>query len=151
MAESDPSSIVKQQYFIALKTLVQKKIWQIKSEWWIAKAAETQAFMDRCDMRNFYTEVKTAYGSQRNIAMTINANDGHTLLKDEQAVLTRWAEHFETLLNHLSTVDPHILNGIPQQCMWHELDTLLTILELFTAIIRVKKNYKAVGFFSGDL
>lgn len=53
MAESDPSSIVKQQYFIALKTLVQKKIWQIKSEWWIAKAAETQAFMDRCDMRNF--------------------------------------------------------------------------------------------------
>lgn len=93
MAESDPSSIVKQQRFIALKASVQKKIWQIKNEWWIAKATEIHAFADRHDMCNFYAEVKTAYGPQRNISTSIFANDGHTLLKDDQAVLTSWAEH----------------------------------------------------------
>lgn len=51
MVESEPS---------IFKASVQK-IQQIKNEWWIVSTAESQAFSDRCNMHNFYAEVKTAY------------------------------------------------------------------------------------------
>ena len=48
--------------------------------------------------------------------------DNFTLLLDENEILSRWAEHFNALLNNQSVVSNEDLQDIPQQPTLVELD-----------------------------
>ena len=48
--------------------------------------------------------------------------DGSMLIKDQEGLRNRWAEHFSTLLNKPSTVDPIALEQVPQQPTLNDLD-----------------------------
>ena len=40
--------------------------------------------------------------------------DGSTLLTDKDAILKRWAEHFNSVLNRPSSVNDNAINSLPQ-------------------------------------
>ena len=56
------------------------------------------------------------------ISTPLQSADGSMLIKDQEGLRNTWAEHFSTLLNRLSTVDPTALEQIPQQPTLNDLD-----------------------------
>ena len=56
------------------------------------------------------------------------------LIKDQEGVRNRWAEHFSTLLNRPSTVDSTPLEQVPQQPTLNDLDLPPSMDELTKAI-----------------
>ena len=55
------------------------------------------------------------------------------LIKDQEGLRNRRAEHFSTLLNRPSTVDPTALEQVPQQPTLHDLDLPPSMDELTKA------------------
>ena len=62
------------------------------------KAEEIQSFADRKDMKKFHDALKTIYGPKSSGATPVLSADGSTLLTDKDAILKRWAEHFNSVL-----------------------------------------------------
>ena len=60
--------------------------------------------------------------------------DSSTLLKEKSGINVRWREHFSTLLNRPSTVDPTVLDQIPQKSVITSLDLSPTHDEASKAI-----------------
>ena len=56
------------------------------------------------------------------------------LIKEQEGLKNRWAEHFSTLLNRPSTVDPTALQQVPQQPALDDLDLPPSMDELTKAI-----------------
>ena len=56
------------------------------------------------------------------------------LIKDQEGLRNRWAEHFSTLLNKPPTVDPTALEQVPQQPTLKDLDLPPSMDELSKAI-----------------
>ncbi|XP_061574023.1 uncharacterized protein LOC133440720 [Cololabis saira] len=63
---------------------------------------------------------------------------------DRPEILGRWANHFETLLNHANPVDLHILDGLPDLPPVEHLDSPPQFCETRQAI-RDLKNNKSAG------
>ena len=64
-------------------------------------------------MYNFYNAVNSIYGS-RSHCITLKTADGLKVLKDQDSILGRRAEHFNTLLNHESDAEYTILEELPE-------------------------------------
>ena len=47
-------------------------------------------------MKKFHGALKTIYGRKSSVATTLLIADGSTLLTDKEAILKRWAEHFNS-------------------------------------------------------
>ena len=87
----------------------------------------------------------------------LQSADGSMLIKDQEGLKNRWAEHFSTLLNRPSTVDPTALEQVPQQPTLNDLDLPPSMDELSKAIKQANSGrasgkdgipaeiYKAVG------
>ena len=58
-----------------------------------------KSFADRNDMKKFHDVLKTIYGPKSSGATTLLNADGSTLLTDKDAILERWAEYFNSVLN----------------------------------------------------
>ena len=56
------------------------------------------------------------------------------LIKDQEGLRNRWAEHFSTLLNRPSTVDPTALEQVPQQPALDDLNLPPSMDELSKVI-----------------
>ena len=63
------------------------------------KADEIQSFADRKDMKTFFDALKTIYDPQSSGTTPLLSADGTSLLTDKEAILKRWAEHFDGVLN----------------------------------------------------
>ena len=73
----------------------------------------------------------------------VRSADGSTLFKDRHEILARWANHFESLLNHTNPVDPHILDNLPDLPPTTHLDTPTLYSEIQRAIAGLKNNKSA--------
>ena len=81
------------------------------------KAEEIQSFADRKDIKKFHDALKTIYGPKSSGATPLLSADGSTLLTDKDAILKRWAEHFNSVLNRPSSVSDNAINRLSQiQC-----------------------------------
>ena len=76
----------------------------MQNDWWTGLAKRTQCYADIGDMRAFYEALKAVYGRSHQIQAPLCSSDGSTLLTDKAAILQRWSEHFEGLLNDQRTV-----------------------------------------------
>ena len=76
-------------------------------------AEEIQSFADRKDRRKFNDALKIVYGPKSSGATPVLSADGSTLLTDKDAILERWAEHFNSVLNRPSTVSDNAFNRLP--------------------------------------
>ena len=60
--------------------------------------------------------------------------DGTSLLTDKGAILKRWAEHFESVLNRTSSINDDAINRLPQVECILLLEEFPTVAETVKAI-----------------
>ena len=77
----------------------------MQDSWLRKKTEEIQSFADRKDMKKFHDALKTIYGPKSSGATTSLSADGSTLLTDKEAILERWTEHFNSVLNRPSSIN----------------------------------------------
>jgi hypothetical protein len=112
---SDPRSSSKRTAYLSCKAKVQRDLREMQEKWLSAKADEIQAYADKHDMKNFYSAIKELYGppSSSGSSPVLNA-DGTRLLTEKEDILSRWAEHFESVLNRPSTINEEAISQLPQ-------------------------------------
>lgn len=91
-------------------------------------------------MYSFYNAVKAVYGPRSHCTTPLRTADGHTLLKNQDGILERWAEHFNTLLNQDSDGVFTILHGLPKPQANDSLDQPPTFAEVLSAIHSLKNK-----------
>ena len=108
------------------------------------KTDEIQSFADRKDMKKFFDALKTVYGPQSSGTIPLLSADGTSLLTDKEAILKRWAEHFDGVLNRPSSINDEAINRLPQVECNPLLDELPTVSETVKAI-KLLSSGKAPG------
>ena len=78
--------------------------------------------------------MKTIYGPKSSGATTLLSADGSTLLSDKEAILKRWAEHFNSVLNRPSSINEDAIDILPQIECNVLLDEFPTVMETRTAV-----------------
>lgn len=104
--------------------------------WWSDKSAQFQMAADKRDSKAFYDGLKAVYGPQKHDVSPILANDGDTLLTDKKAILQRWRDHFETVLNSNSVTDDESLPAVTH--------AEISVLSLEPAFLEVKDSIKQI-------
>ena len=72
------------------------------------------------------------------------AADAQMLIKDPTGILNRWAEHFNSVLNRVSTISDEAIDQLPQRPIHDELDDALTVAETIKAVKQLSSG-KAAG------
>ena len=111
--------------------------------WLRNKADEILSFADRKDMKKLFDALKTVYGPQSSGTTPLLSADGTSLLIDKEAILKRWAGHFDGVLNRPSPINETI-NRLPQLECNPLLDELPTVPETVKAI-KLLSSGKAPG------
>ena len=78
------------------------------------KTEEIQSFVDRKRHEEFHDAFKAIYGPKNSGTATLLSADGSTLLTDKKAILKRWAEYFNYVLNRPSSINENAINRLPQ-------------------------------------
>ena len=81
----------------------------------------------------FFDALKTIYGPQSSGTTPLLSADGTSLLTDKEAILKRWAEHFDGVLNRPSSIKEAI-NRLPHVECNALHDELPTVSETVKAI-----------------
>ena len=100
-------------YFNICKTF-QTRLRDIQDSWLSSKAHEIQSFADRKDMNKFCDALKTVYGPQSSGTTPLLCADGTSFLTDKEAIVKRWAKHFDSVLNRPSYINDDAINRLPQ-------------------------------------
>ena len=97
-------------------------------------------------MKKFFDALKTVYGPQSSGTTPLFSADGTSLLTDKEAILERWTERFDGVLNRPSSINDEAINRLPQvECnpLLDELPTE-TVSETVRAI-KLLSSGKAPG------
>ena len=109
-------------------------------------------------MKKFHDALKTIYDPKRSGATTLLSADGSTLLTDREAILKRWAEHFNSVLNRPSRINEDAIDRLTQTESNVLLDEFPTVMETRKAVQQLSSGkapgadailaevYKAGGF-----
>lgn len=108
------------------------------------KAQEIQNLAGINNTQGFYDAIKALFGHRKWTIAPVRSADGSTLFKERHEILGRWANHFNTLLNHTNPVDPHILDKLLDLPTITHLDNPPQYSETRQAI-RSLKNNKSAG------
>ena len=142
--QDDTSSVSKKAAYNNICKTVQNRLRDMQDSWLGKKAEEIQFFADRKDMKKFHDALKTIYGPKSSGATPLLSADGSTLLTDKDAILKRWAEHFNSVLNRPSSVNDNAINRLPQIECNVLLDEFPTVTETRKAIQHLSSG-KAPG------
>ena len=123
---------------------VQTRLRDLQDSWLRKRADEIQSFADIKDMKKFFDALKTVYGPQSSGTTPLLSTDETSLLTDKEAILKRWAEHFDGVLNRPSSTNDDAINRIPQVECNPLLDELPTVSETVKAI-KLLSSVKAPG------
>jgi len=137
---SDPNSQSKTDALRACKRELQKKLRNMKNAWLERKVSETQSHADANNSRKFFECVKAIYGPSHSRATPLLASDGETRLTDQDAIIKRWAEHFDSVLNRPSDMNSEAIERLPQTTTNISLDNFPTVEETQTAIGQLSMN-----------
>ena len=85
-------------------------------------------------MKKFFDALKIVYGPQSSETTLLLSAYGTSLLTDKEAILKRWAEHFDGVLNRPSSISDEAINRLPQVECNPLLDDLPTVSETVKAI-----------------
>jgi hypothetical protein len=92
----------------------QVKLRMMKEKSWACKSQELQAAADQHDIKRSYDGLKTVYGPRDSGSTPVRSKDGTTLITDQDKILKRWTEHFETVRNQPAVFDDSVLSEIIQ-------------------------------------
>ena len=142
--QDDTSSVSKKAACSNICKTVQTKLRDMQDSWLRKKTEEIQSFADRKDMKKFHDALKTIYGPKSSGATTLLSADGNTLLTDKEAILERWAEHFNSVLNRPSSINQDAIDRLPQIECNVLLDEFPTVAETRKAVQQLSSG-KAPG------
>ena len=135
---SDTSSVSNKAAYSNICKTVLTGLRDMQDSWLSSKVDEIQSFADRKDMKKFFDALKTVYDPQSSGTTPLLSADGTSLLTDKEAILKRWAGHFDSVLNRPSSVNDDAINRLPQvECN--------LLLDEFPA---VAETVKAIKFLS---
>ena len=143
-AINNPQSAAARANFQMARSKCQRMIRRLKNEWWQNKATEIQNYADTNNQQGFYEAIKIAYGPRQNTNAPLLSEDGRILHKDSNAILERWTEYLNTLLNHQIPSTEEFIEDLPLLPTIHDLDEIPTLDEV-TKACRSLKNGKAAG------
>ena len=106
----------------------------MQDDWWEKKAGKIEIYAVTKNSKMFFSAIKEVYGPTKPRTMPLLSADSSTPLKEKSRINARWREHFSTLLNRPSTVDPNVHDQIPQKPLITSLDLPPTINEVSKAI-----------------
>ena len=112
----------------------------MQDSWLSKKADEIQSFAYRKDMKKFFDALKTIYGPQSSETTPLLNADGTSLLTDKEAIVKKWAEHFDGVLNRPSSINGEAINRLPQLECNPLLDELPTVSETVKSIKKKGKR-----------
>ena len=95
-------------------------------------------------MKKFCDALKTVYGPQSSGPTPLLSADGTSLLTDKEAILKRWAEQFDSVLNRPSSINDDAIKRLPQVECNLLLDEFLTVAETVKAV-KLLSSGKAPG------
>ena len=95
-------------------------------------------------MKKFFDALKTVYGTQSSGTTPLLSADGTSLLTDKEALLKRWSEHFDSVLNRPSSINDDAINRLLQLECNLLLDEFPTIAETVAAK-KILSSSKAPG------
>ncbi|XP_076061421.1 uncharacterized protein LOC143037191 [Oratosquilla oratoria] len=137
---NNPQSIALKNRFTNIRAEVQRELRQMENKWWQARTTELQHYADSNNSHGFYNAVKTIYGPKRHSNHLVRAADGVTLLKSNEQIKSRWAEHFNTLLNQVNPIIPIIFDSLPNLPTMVSLDNPPEMGKILRAISELKDN-----------
>ena len=140
----DPNSQSKQDALRSCKGHLQKKLRQMKDDWFEDRVRETQKWADTNNTHKFYESLRCIYGPSRLGTSPLLDQDGSKRITDKGAILKRWAEHFESVLNRPSSINSESIESLPQIPVNTSLDGPPTSSETKSAISVLSFN-KAPG------
>ena len=140
----DTSSVSNKAAYSDICKTVQTRLRDMQDSWLSSKADEIQSFADRKDMKKFFDALQTVYGPQSSGTTPLLSADGTSLLTDKEAVLKRWAEHFDSVLNQPSSISYDAISRLPEVECNLLLDEFPTISETVKAI-KLLSSGKAPG------
>jgi len=73
-------------------------------------------------MDDFYDSLKAVSGTRDAGTVPIRSQDGSTMITDRAGILSRWTEHFNSVLNQISEFDDSVVNEITD---WEVEDNLM--------------------------
>ena len=85
-------------------------------------------------MKKLFDALKTIYGPHSSGTTPLLSADGTSLLTDKEAILKRWAEHFDGVLNRPSSINAKAINRLAQAECNPLLDDFPTVSETVKAI-----------------
>ena len=129
---SDVSTVPNKAAYSNICKTVQTRLRDMEDSWLSSKADELQSFADRKNM--FFDALKTVYGPQSSGTTPLLSADGTSLLTDKEAILKRWTEHFDSVLNRPSSIYDDAINLLPQVECNLLLDEFPTVAEIVKAI-----------------
>jgi hypothetical protein len=125
--------------YLKLKRELQCRVRRLKNEWWQRQAEEIQTLHDKHDTKGMFQGIKKLCGPTMKSTQAVKDLEGNVLVEPE-AILKRWTEHFDMLLNQFSEVDEKVLENIPQREVDEKLADPPTLDEVDKAIARLKNN-----------
>ena len=103
------------------KKEIQRRIRQLKNDWFMNKANQAEIFYNQNNLREFYSILREVYGSRSKSTHQIRSKNGMLLTTDKE-INDRWIEHFSDLLNIETYADMEVLNEIDQMPVAKLLD-----------------------------
>ena len=85
-------------------------------------------------MKKFFDALKTVYGPQSSGTTPLFCADRTSPLTDKEAILKRWAEHFDCVLNRPSSINDDAINRLSHVEFNLLLDGFPTVAETVKAI-----------------
>jgi len=85
----------------------------MRNSWWMTKAQEIQENANNNNIRAFYEALKSVFGPIRRSFCHAMDSARTLLIKERDGILSRWAEHFNTLLNKRNPSDSYFLDSLP--------------------------------------
>ena len=115
----------------------------MQDAWWQARAAELQCAYDHRDFKVFFQGLGKVYGPVHKSSQSIKSKEG-VLLTEPPAILDRWGEHFEGVLNQGADFDYTVLDELPQYEVNYALDEVPTLEEVQKSLKQLSSG-KAPG------
>ncbi|KAJ1201863.1 hypothetical protein NDU88_005667 [Pleurodeles waltl] len=108
--QQDTTSASKKAAYNFIKSKVQAKLREMQDSWLSRKADEIQKYVDSNNSKLFYDALKTIYKPQSSGTSPLLSANGSTLLTDKNAILKRWAENFNNVLNRPASINAEAIS-----------------------------------------
>lgn len=94
---------MKQKYH-QVRTAVQRRVREMKNDWWEQKAMELQVLSNTDNNRAFCSYKKDLWVTSQGVRPVVGRVGSLLVAQDMAGIRDRWREHFNELLNHNPSV-----------------------------------------------